>query len=73
MIQPKKLSNHEENGRKTALKSILKRISDYYYFDRNITSQVCGIDVQGNSTWLTLIQNAKFNSSKMRGGELNGL
>ena len=40
-------------------------------------AQACGIDVQGNNKWLTLIQNAKFSSSndlqsEMRGGDSNG-
>ena len=40
--------------------------------NRKTPAQACGIDVQGNNKWLTLIQNAKFSSSKVRGGECNG-
>ncbi|MBI1664025.1 MAG: IS1/IS6 family transposase [Nitrosopumilus sp.] len=36
--------------------------------DGKTPAQACGIDVQGNNKWLTLIQNAKFSSSDERGG-----
>jgi len=44
-------------------------IRNHMGIKKKTPAEACGINVQGNNKWLTLIQNAKFSSSKMRGGE----
>ena len=44
-------------------------VRSHMSLDGKTPAQSCGVDVQGNNKWLTLIQNAKFSSfeSERRG------
>lgn len=69
---------------KTDDSPIILGMQIHHNFNRNhmgiknkTPAEACGINVQGNNKWLTLIQNAKFSSSndltsKERGGESHG-